>query len=153
MGFLRCLAGGCTNAHHRLAGHFPLPAEGSASGRVRAFRSRTVPNMQPVGPNALPGAATSRLLFQRRSRGKSAISGFLGRGRRGPARPAADVYCKDGPPRREARVAVGEQRQGAYALRVDYAASAVGAYPPQFVPVVRVMVDEQRPPQSVLEPE
>lgn len=32
MGFLRCLAGGCTNAHHRLAGHFPLPSEGSAYG-------------------------------------------------------------------------------------------------------------------------
>ena len=51
------------------------------------------------------------------------------------------------PARGEARVAVGEQRQGAYTLgvlRVHHAAGAVGAYPPQFVPVVRVMVDEQR---------
>ena len=78
--------------------------------------------------------------------GSSAISAFLGRGRGGPARPAAYVDSEHGPARGEARVAVGEQRQGAHAfgvLRVDHAASAVGAYPPQFVPVVRVMVDEQ----------
>ena len=59
--------------------------------------------------NALPGAGTSRLLFQGRSRGKSAISAFLARGRRGPARPAAYVDGEHGPAGREARVAVGEQ--------------------------------------------
>src|SRR5918994_5351376 len=75
--------------------------------------------------------------------GSSAISAFLGRGRRGPARPAAYVDGEHGPTCGEARVAVCEQRQGVYALGVlwvDDAAGAVCAYPPQFVPVVRVMV-------------
>jgi hypothetical protein len=77
--------------------------------------------------------------------GNSAISAILGRGRCGPARPAAYVDGEHGPARGQAGVAVGEQRQGVYALEVlwvDHAAGAVGAYPPQFVPVVRIMVDE-----------
>jgi hypothetical protein len=78
--------------------HDSRTASRSASGRVRAFRSRTVPNMQPVGPNALPAQVRAGCYFRGGRGVKAAISGFLGRGRRGPARPAADVYCKDGPP-------------------------------------------------------
>ena len=68
MGFLRCLAGGCTNAHHRLAGHFPLPAEGSTYGTVTPkdggrsgtldgyYWVRDVQSGPPLGPSRSKGS-------------------------------------------------------------------------------------------------
>ncbi|HEY6687000.1 MAG TPA: hypothetical protein VI094_12415, partial [Propionibacteriaceae bacterium] len=76
------------------------------------------------------GAPASRPLSEDLpSTGSSAISAFLAAGRRGPARPAAYVDGEHGSACGEARVAVGEQRQGVYALGilwVDHAAGAVG---------------------------
>src|SRR5215212_3768635 len=94
----------------------PSPTPMATCGKSRTTR---------VGPSRMTGPPVSDILLSAGDQyltasleGSRAISAALGRGRRCPARPAAYVDGEYGPQRGEAWVAIGEQRQGAYALGV-----------------------------------